>query len=211
MNFTSYIRKPLPYSMQYFTYGIIGLNVVIFLVTLFVPALIQQMALIPRMVVEQGRWWQLLTYMFAHASFSHILFNMLALFFFGIAVERVLGSREFLLFYLVCGLGAGVLSLLWYILSGSANVYLVGASGAVYAVMLAFAVFFPRAQIYVLGIIPVRAPILVLIFTAIALFSQLSGRGENIAHFTHLAGFVFSFLYLLVRHKINAIRVFKER
>ncbi len=194
--------------MQHFIYGLMAINVLMFLVTLVWPPLTQIMALVPLQVLVNGRWWQLLTYMFAHANFSHLLFNMLGLFFFGIAVERVLGSREFLLFYLVCGIGAGLVSLIGYILSGNTAIYLVGASGAVYAVLLAFATFFPHTHIYVMGIIPVRAPLLVLIFTAIALFSQLSGRGGAVAHLTHLAGFLFAFLYLLVRHRINAIRIF---
>ena len=194
--------------MQHFIYGLMAINVLLFLITLLWPPLTQIMALVPLQVLVGGRWWQLLTYMFAHAGFRHLFFNMLGLFFFGTAVERVLGSREFLLFYLVCGIGAGLVSLIGYILSGNTAIYLVGASGAVYAVMLAFATFFPRTYIYVMGIIPVRAPILVLVFTAIALFSQLSGRGGAVAHLTHLAGFLFAFLYLLVRHRINAIRVF---
>lgn len=209
MKFSELIRKPLPYSMQHFTYGLMVINGICFLIGLLWTPLPRLMALVPLEVLARGRWWQLFTYMFAHASFSHLFFNMLALFFFGIAVERVMGSREFLLFYLVCGLGAGLFSLIGYILSGNVAIYLLGASGAVYAVMLAFATYFPHANIYVMGLIPVRAPLLVLIFTAIALFSQLSGRGGAVAHLTHLAGFIFAFFYLLLRHKINAIRVFK--
>jgi membrane associated rhomboid family serine protease len=87
-------------------------------------------------------------------------------------------------------------------------VFLVGASGAVFGVLLAFATLYPEAMIYIFGIIPVRAPILVLGYTVISLFFGVSGGGGNVAHFTHLAGFAFAYLYFLVRLGINPIAVF---
>jgi membrane associated rhomboid family serine protease len=164
----------------------------------------------PVLVVKYHYWWQILTYMFVHADFSHILFNMLGLLFFGIQVERKIGSNEFLLFYLISGIGAGLFSLLVYWLSGSYLVFLMGASGAVFGVLLAFATLFPRAMIYIFGILPVRAPILVLGYTAIELFSQFFSVRSNVAHLTHLAGFGIAYLYLWIRLGLNPVRVFLE-
>ncbi|HCC38110.1 MAG TPA: glpG protein, partial [Treponema sp.] len=122
-----------------------------------------------------------------HGGFRHILFNMLGLFIFGSQVERQMGSREFLLYYLVTGTLAGVFSFLLYYLTGAYGVILLGASGALFAVELAFAVLFPDSIIYIWGIIPLRAPVMVLGYTAIEVFLSVSGMNSGVAHFTHLA------------------------
>jgi membrane associated rhomboid family serine protease len=119
-----------------------------------------------------------------------------------------MGSHEFLLFYLLSGVLAGLFSFVVYQFTGQYNVYLLGASGAVYAVLLAFATYFPTSRIYVMGIIPIRAPILVLIFTAIAVFSQVFNYRNSVAHLTHLAGFGIAYLYFLTRFGINPFGVF---
>ena len=144
--------------------------------------------------------------MFVHASFSHLLFNLLGLFFFGMAVERSLGSREFTLFYLLTGTLAGLFSLAAFALGGALGTRLVGASGAVYAVLLAFAVINPRARIYIWGLVPVPAPLLVAGYTVIELWSELFGAGGAVAHLTHLAGFAVAALYFPVRHGVNPVR-----
>lgn len=184
------------------------MNVIVHLITTVAPRAVFYLAMVPSLVVNSRAYWQFLTYMFVHSNFSHILFNMLGLFFFGTGVERRIGSREFLMFYLITGTLAGFFSFLVYFATGDYNVVLVGASGAVYAVLLAFATYYPEARIYIFGVFPVRAPILVLLYTVISVFSQLSGRGTNIAHLTHLAGFIFAFLYFLIRLHINPIKVF---
>ncbi|MBT3271688.1 MAG: rhomboid family intramembrane serine protease, partial [Spirochaetales bacterium] len=147
-------------------------------------------------------------YMFTHANFTHILFNMLGLFFFGAQIERRMGSHEFVLFYMSSGILAGLVSFIFYRATGNYGVYLLGASGAVYAVLLAFATYFPSARIYIMGIIPVRAPILVLIYTVAAIFFQLRGSASGVAHLTHLAGFGIAYLYFLIRLGVNPISVF---
>ncbi len=168
------------------------------------------LAMNPVFVLEGNYWWQPFTYMFAHAGASHLFFNMLGLFFFGTQVERRWGSNEFLLYYLLTGFLAGVFSLVFYVLTGNMMVFLLGASGAVFAVLLAFATLFPTAIIYLFGIIPIRAPILVLGYTAIELFSQMRGAPSGVAHLTHLAGFLFGFLYFTLRLETNPIRVFLD-
>ncbi len=207
---SSIIRRPVAYRYYNAALALIAVNLFIFLITAIIPNAKVYLSLIPGLVIQEHAYWQFLTYMFTHADISHILFNMLGLFFFGVQVERRMGSSEFLLFYLICGIGAGLFSFLIYWLSGSYLVILLGASGAVYAVLLAFAVFYPYANIYVMGLIPVRAPLLVLIYTAIELFSQFFSLRSGIAHLTHLAGFGFAFLYFLIRLGINPITVFRR-
>jgi membrane associated rhomboid family serine protease len=114
-----------------------------------------------------------------------------------------MGSREFLLFYFVTGIFAGIFSFLVYMLTGAYLVFLMGASGAIFAVQLAYAVFFPDAIIYIWGILPLRAPVMVLGFTVLELVSQIFGINSRVAHFTHLAGFGFAWLYFLIRFGIN--------
>lgn len=165
------------------------------------------LAMNPVLTVVQGFWWQPFTYMFVHSGISHLLFNMLGLFFFGTQVEQELGSWEFLLFYMLTGVLAGFLSLAIYWYSGTYMVFLLGASGAVFAVLLAFATFYPNAQIYIFGIIPMRAAALVTLYTFIEIFSQIRG-GSNVAHMTHLAGFGFAYLYFIIRVGLNPWRRF---
>ena len=137
------------------------------------------------------RPWTVVSYMFVHQGFWHIFFNMLALFFFGPPVEERLGSREFIKFYLLCGLGGAAFSFLF-----AWNTGVVGASAAVYGVMLAFAVFWPDAPIYIWGILPVKAKWLVLGFVALDLFSALRPGLDGVAHFAHLGGAAAGLLYL---------------
>jgi membrane associated rhomboid family serine protease len=142
--------------------------------------------------------------MFVHADFTHILFNMLGLFMFGTPVERRLGSKEFLLFYLLTGTLSGIFSLISYLLAGT-NVILVGASGAIYAVLFAFAVLYPYARVFVFGIFPLRAPVLVILYTGIEMVNQVFGSTRCVAHLTHLAGFGIAFLYFIFRLRINPL------
>ncbi|MCL1818348.1 MAG: rhomboid family intramembrane serine protease [Spirochaetaceae bacterium] len=215
MRIIPFMRKPFRYEYFNAALFLILFNVAVFLLfSLGSPymkeRILRTFALIP-VFVRTGSLWQLVSYMFLHADMWHLFFNMLGLFFFGIHIERHMGSREFLLFYFVCGAAAGIFSFAAYMISGHYGVVLIGASGAIYGVLLAFAAFFPRAEIYVFGIIPIRAPILVLIYAGIEIFNQVAGRRGGIAHLTHLAGFAAAYIYLLLRYRINAFRVFFDR
>lgn len=205
------IRRPFQYRQYNAAFILIGVNIAVFLLTRTAPRVVNYLAMNPVLVVRGGYVWQVFSYMFVHAGFSHILFNMLALFFFGTQLERTMGSTEFLVYYLVSGLVAGLFSLLVYWMSGSYQVFLLGASGAVFAVLLAFASYYPDARIFIFGIIPVKAYILVIAYTGIELFSQITARGSNVAHLTHLAGFGAGFFYLVARLQINPIQVFLSR
>lgn len=155
------------------------------------------------------RPWQIVTHMFAHAAsgpyiFFHILFNMFTLWMFGRILENVWGSKRFLIFYMICGLGAAVAHLgMQYFLN--AHDVAVGASGAVFGVLVAFALTFPNTQLYLMFIpIPIKAKWAILGLVAIDLFGGVSQmNGDNIAHFAHLGGAVTGFILLKIWNKNN--------
>ena len=165
-------------------------NILVFVVQLTFRGATQYLAFVPALLLE--RPWTLFTYMFAHstAGLTHVLFNMLGLFFFGPRVELRLGSPQFIRLYLIAGIAGGLLS--WLV---TPYAPIVGASGAVFGVQLAFAKFYPRDRIFIWGVIPVEARVLVVIMTVVSLYGGLSGGG-GIAHFAHLGGFLGAWLYL---------------
>ncbi|HEX7050796.1 MAG TPA: rhomboid family intramembrane serine protease [Longimicrobiales bacterium] len=166
-------------------------NIAAYLITARSPVLFHELMLFPTPALVAHRPWTLLTYMFLHGGLGHIFFNMIALFFFGPPVEARLGSRDFMLLYLLSGLGGAILSLL---LMPMAPV--VGASGAIFGVMLGYARYWPTAQVYIMGVLPVPARVLVIGLAALSLFSGFSGMGAPIAHFAHLGGFAGGWLFL---------------
>lgn len=196
------------YTQSAMTEKLIIANVAVFVLCAAFPRLNYYLAMIPSFVLYQGWVWQFFTYMFMHGGVSHLLFNMLSLYIFGRPVERQLGSREFLFAYLVIGTLSGITSFLIYYLLGW-NVMLVGASGVLYGLLLLFAVFYPRATIYVFGLLPVRAPYLVAIYAVIELFSQVAGPYGSVSHLTHLGGLFWAFVYCLVRLKIKPRNMFR--
>ena len=205
------IRRPFKYRNYGVVYWLIGINVLIFAAMQllgrgFGNFLAERMAMIPLFVIYYKWVWTFVTYMFMHGSFSHILFNMLGLLIFGIHVERQMGSWEFLLYYLIAGILAGIFSFAVYYVTRNYIVALMGASGALFAVELAYAVFFPDSIIYIWGILPLRAPVMVLGFTALELVLSFTARNSNVAHLTHLAGFGFGWLYFLIRFRVNPWR-----
>ncbi len=205
-----FFQRPLKHTSFNAALFVIAANIVIFLAGPLIPSVVNRMALFPPAILIERWYWQPFTYMFVHGSIWHLVFNMLGIFFFGVQLERRLGSGEFLLYYLVSGTLAGFLSFLVYWLTGTYNVALIGASGAVFSVLLGFATYFPTATILVFGILPVRAPILVLGYAVIETFNMFSRTGGNVAHMTHLLGFAVGFLYLVVRLRINPITVFRD-
>lgn len=134
---------------------------------------------------------------------------MLGLLVFGLPLEKAIGSKEFCLFYMVTGALSGVFSYLVYKFTGYYNIVLLGASGAVYAVLFAYAVFFPRSIIYIWGFIPVPAPVMVLIYAIIELGSQFFTT-SNVAHMTHLFGFLAAWLYFVIRMRIHPLKIWKN-
>ena len=146
--------------------------------------------------------WQPVTYMFMHGSWEHIIFNMFTLWMFGRFIEYDLGSKRFLLYYMVCGVGAGLIQILVCRLTGTPlNVPTVGASGAIYGLLLAFGMLHPNDIIMpLIPPIPMKAKWAVLVFCAIELLLGIRGSlfsADNVAHFAHLGGALFGFLMIL--------------
>lgn len=140
--------------------------------------------------------WQLVTYLFMHGGFFHLFFNMFILWMFGMELENMWGSKKFLTFYLLCGIGAGVIHLtVSPMFAGVAPT--IGASGAVYGVLLAFAMMFPDRMIFLYFLFPVRAKYFVGFLIILGLFMGISGTRDGIAHFAHLGGAFVAFLYIL--------------
>lgn len=142
------------------------------------------------------RWWQPITYMLLHANFEHLFFNMFALWMFGYVLENFWGTRRFVAYYLLCGVGAGVFSLLVALLSGS-GAPSVGASGAVYGILLAFGMMFPNERIYLYFLMPIKAKWFVIGYAAIELFQGIFLTNDGVAHFAHLGGMVVGLLLIL--------------
>jgi len=208
----NFLRRPIRYRYFNATIILIALNILIFLFG-YVDRQgnLRYLYLYPTYVLQAGGWWQIVTYMFVHASWGHIFFNMLALFLFGIQLEQRMGSVEFLLYYFVCGIGAGLATVFINSATGQGMVPVVGASGAIYALLLAFAAFFPDARIFIFGILPIRAPVAVAAYAGIEIVSQFTNFQSGVAHLTHLAGLAFGYLYLVVRYGLNPIALFFRR
>jgi len=173
---------------------IITANVLVFLLQGQSPDQLRALEFVPALLLF--RPWTVITYMFLHADFGHIFFNMLTLFFFGPRVEDRLGGAKFLTLYFVSGLfGAFTWMMADRVVGIPPTVGLLGASAAVYGVLLGFAILWPRAQLLIWGIIPVQAWTMVLILTVVSFFLGAGGVG-NVAHFAHLGGFLGGWLVM---------------
>lgn len=184
-------QLPFGYALTPWVKRLLVANTVAFLLTLIVPAdlIFRWFAFAPSRALIQP--WSAVTYMFLHGNFWHLFVNMLVLFFFGPPLENKWGSREFVKYYLICGLGGAALSFLFV------PFWIVGASAATLGLMLAFALNWPNAPIYIMGIFPVKAKWLVGFFFVVNLSSAFGeGGGGGIAHFAHLGGVITGFIYL---------------
>lgn len=187
--------------MTPWTRRLLAANFVVFALTeWFAPRLAAEMALVPGLMLD--RPWTAVTYMFVHAGIWHVAFNMIVLFFFGPRLETRLGERHFLALYMVAGLAGALMS--WaFIFAGLTDPArpIVGASGAVFGVLLGFARYWPRDRIFIWGVLPIEARWLVTIMAALALFGGFSGGQGGIAHFAHLGGFAGGWAYLWARDR----------
>ena len=172
---------------------------------------------------QSFHWWQPITYMFLHANLSHIFFNMFAVWMFAPMIEQQWGERRFVLYYLVCGLGAAFIQeVVWSLMLANMSAtysaaalehyayYMntIGASGAVFGILFAFGWLYPDVPMYILFIpVPIRARIFVIIYALIELFAGLGSvagfTADNVAHFAHLGGMLFGWLLILYWKKTN--------
>ncbi|MCK4548097.1 MAG: rhomboid family intramembrane serine protease [Candidatus Eisenbacteria sp.] len=150
-------------------------------------------ALVPGLISHKFFLWQFFTYMYLHGSFSHLLFNMFALWMFGSMIESVWGSRRFFTYYTICGIGGGACT---WLLSHNWMGPTLGASGAVFGLLLAYGMLFPRNYIYLWFVIPIRAKHFVILFGVIELLAGMSHTPDGIAHFAHLGGMLFGYIYI---------------
>jgi len=168
------------------------------------PSFTYKFGLTPALVTHKFYLWQLVTYIFLHdtTQFFHILFNMLALWMFGSELESVWGTRQFTKFFFICGIGAGLLTVL---LSPNSLVATIGASGAIYGILAAYGILFPNRTIIFI-IFPIPAKWFVLGLGAMAFLSSLSASGSGIAHVAHLGGMLCGLIYLKGGRLLPAIR-----
>jgi membrane associated rhomboid family serine protease len=175
-------------------------NIAIFLVYFFtadrLPGLFFPLQLIPYMVVH-GAIWQPVTYLFLHDPHGlfHILFNMLALWMFGTPVEQTWGTRRFLQYYFLCGVGAGVCVVLVTLLFGNTLQPTIGASGAIYGLLLAYGMLFPEQEILFMFLFPMKAKYVVIIYGAIAFLGTFQ-TGGTVSNLAHLGGMIFGYVYI---------------
>jgi len=210
-------------------------NLIITNVILFIGMLVNQNFMLSNFALFYPtspffRWWQPITHMFMHGNFWHIFFNMYTLFVFGSVLERMIGTKKFLIFYFVCGLGAAALhvgvqaiqahSYLNAIAEGSSTamtayhnlklIPTVGASGAIYGVLIGYAMLFPTSQLTLLfPPVTLSAKWMVIIFAGIELLTGVTGTAEGVAHFAHLGGMLFG--WLLITYWRNKGTLFDRR
>lgn len=169
-------------------------NIAVFVLQWFAYSfIVRWFGLVPLSIQQQGTIWQLGTYMFLHGGPFHILINMFMLWMFGREIELAWGTREFLKYYFVCGIGAGIITFLFMFES---PVPTIGASGAVFGVMLAFAMMYPNRLLLLFFLIPVKVKYVIIFYALLTFYAAFSSAHDGVAHFTHLGGFAVGFLYL---------------
>lgn len=190
----------LPLGVKWLLIGNIAMFVLyVIAVQMKLGALFHPFGLIPGSVVGSFQIWQLVTYMFLHDPYGiwHILFNMLTLWMFGRDLEQEWGRREFLRYYVLCGVGAGVCVILASAMFGNMHTRTIGASGAIYGLLLAYGVMFPDRILLFSFLFPIKAKYFVMIIGAIAFFyTSVGSGGDGVSHVAHLGGMVFGYVYL---------------
>lgn len=175
-------------------------NIAVFLLQMLIPALVPVylFGLVPALVISKLFIWQLVTYMFLHGGFGHIFFNMFALWMFGVELERTWGTKEFIKFYFLTGVAAGVSTTIF---SWGSAIPTIGASGAIYGILAAYALFFPDRYVYLYFLFPVKMKYLALFLGILAFISSFHQGQSGIAHTAHLGGMVVGFFYLRYKYR----------
>ena len=186
-------------------------NIAIFLITSFWPEPVQVLGLRPADVWGRLEVWQIVTYMFLHANLLHVGFNMLALWMFGVELERLWGTRFFARYYAITGIGAGLCVMLVSAFSMQlARATTIGASGAIFGLLMAYALYFPHRQILLFLLFPVSSRVFVAIVGAVNLYSAMTATTAGVAYFAHLGGPRFhpiaEIKYRYLKWKINRVK-----
>lgn len=201
-----------PLQPEFYSSGmrvIIALNVAIYvLMALFANAslryqIFQLFGLVPERIWSQGMIWQPVTYMFLHGGFWHVAINMFVLWMFGTEIEYRWGRNEFLKYYMITGVGSGLVTMLFSLHS---QIPVVGASGAIYGILLAYGLMFPERYVYIYFLIPIKVKYFVAIIGAIAFLSSLNAAGSTISHMTHLSGMLIGWLYMKQDWHLNSLK-----
>lgn len=172
------------------------------------PLLNRYFGLVPSAVVNDFYIWQLFTYMFLHSGLWHILINMVVLWMFGSEIERYWGRKEFLGYFFITGIGSAILTTVF---THTSTIPIVGASGAIYGVLLAYGMMFPNRTIYLYFLIPVKVKYFVMFIGGVAFFSSITNQGGSISHMTHLTGMLIGYIYMKSNVRIsNLSRSFGE-
>jgi membrane associated rhomboid family serine protease len=198
---------------------LMGINLAVFILGMIPAAYLGYQSSVGRHVLDYAAlWpiasprfavWQYITYMFLHGGFSHIFFNMLTLWMFGMELAQMWGSRRFLAYYFLCGLGAGIIHTIVTALMGDAYPT-VGASGAIMGVMVAFGLTFPDRVIFVGFFLPMKAKFAVFLFAGIDLYMGLVGSPDGVAHFAHLGGALVGFILLKIGGNLTLGGIFDK-
>jgi len=190
----------------YFTTGVkwlLIINTAVFLLwavsgPAFQSQVLRQFALGPELTIRELKIWQIVTYLFLHGGVWHLIFNMLTLWMFGSPLESDWGTRRFLQYYFICGVGAGAFDLLLNIVLGNWNSITIGASGAIYGLLVAFGVCYPEQTVLMSFLFPIKAKYMVMIYAGVELVMSL-GVNSGVSNIAHLGGMVVGFVYLKSR------------
>ena len=184
-------------------------NVSVYIIQMFAGRnFLYTFGLVPVRVVRNLWLWQIFTHMFLHGGIFHLLINLFVLWMFGKPIEREWGTSSFLKYYFTCGLGAGILI---FITSLNSRIPVVGASGAIYGILVAFAMLYPDSIIYLYFLFPIKAKHFAILIGVVAFLGGISGGRSNIAHFGHLGGFLVGYVYLkfpLWKYRFHPTKIF---
>lgn len=190
---------------------IMGINAGIFLLHMILSAFMYKHAvlnpflgLVPAMISHKFWLWQFFTYLFVHNEFFHLFFNMFALWIFGCELESLWGKKRFLFYYFLTGVSAGLIT---YIFSFNRLIPTIGASGAIYGILIAYGLIYPNRKILLFFIYPIKAIYLALLYMGIEFFLSFSYSRDGISHITHFGGMIVGFVYLVMSNQVSFLRI----
>jgi len=172
------------------------INIIVFVLTELSgkrSTLFLSFGLVPSMVWSQLKIWQIFTYSFIHGGFFHIFFNMFVLWMFGKDLENKWGTKDFLIYYFICGMGAGFITVLF---GTNSIIPIVGASGAIYGLLVSYGFTYPNRLVYLYGLFPLKVKHMVLGLGVIAFFASMSASQSNISHITHISGMIIGLIMM---------------